>query len=130
MLLPLGSRRCSGEIFLGKKQGHFGCEEASALAFLWRGRDWLISWRPLATTAGQLLQLHVLKGRGGKLEKKSKRVGSQFNKEGATADVQYCIVHTCASSSLKSLILDSLDELTSAGSRRLRSASSEAYLRT
>ena len=68
---------------------------------------------------------------GGKLEeKKSQRVGSQFKKEGATADVQYCIVHTCASSSLKSLILDSLDELTSAGSRRLRSASSEAYLRT
>lgn len=60
MLLPLGSRRCSGEIFFGKKQGHFWCEEASALAFLWRGRDWLISWRPLATTAGQLLQLHVL----------------------------------------------------------------------
>jgi len=35
-----------------------------------------------------------------------------------------------ASSSLKSLMLDSLDELTSAGSRRLRRASSEAYLRT
>jgi len=46
--------------FLGKKQGHFWCEETSALAFHWRGRDWLISWRPLATTAGQLLQLHVL----------------------------------------------------------------------
>lgn len=95
MLLPLGSRRCSGEIFLGKNKATFGVKKLQRLPS--SGEDetgWSVGgrWRRLPANCYNSM--------------------------------------SCASSSLKSLILDSLDELTSAGSRRLRSASSEAYLRT